>query len=151
MDYSAIFCKYLVISYLLYIVAVIWTIFLCISEVPFMMEERIRISENYNKIKISVRSIVVIVMIFITFYTIIPIIKDTPSCIEKNYVESNGSAYQEVVDGGALGLFKSIIVIHENEKIEYRVLWADKDIKKGNRVKVTYLTNTKWAIVEKVN
>jgi hypothetical protein len=71
-------------------------------------------------------------------------------CIEKN-VESNGSAYQEVVDGGALGLFKSIIVIHENEEIEYRVIWADKDIKKDNRVKVTYLTNTKWAIVEKVN
>ena len=54
------------------------------------------------------------------------------------------------MDGGALGLFNSIIVIHENEEIEYRALWADKDIKKGNRVKVTYLTNTKWAIVEKV-
>ncbi|WP_143151465.1 hypothetical protein [Pseudobutyrivibrio xylanivorans] len=55
--------------------------------------------------------------------------------------------YQEVLDGGVLGLFKTIIDVDGND-VEYNVLYAEKNIKKGDLVKVTYLPNSMYAIVE---
>ena len=45
-------------------------------------------------------------------------------------------------------LFKTIIVDVDGDNINYNVLYAEKNIKKGDMVKVTYLPNSMYAIVE---
>ena len=79
----------------------------------------------------------------------IPITKDKSYIDNKNYEVCYGETLQEVVDGGLFGLSKSIIINVDGTECEFNLLKYDKNIKQGDKVKVTYLTNSKYAVIEK--
>lgn len=151
MDYSSIFDKYLIVSYASYLFVIVWVIFLLKSDVPFDSNEKIRNSINYNSIKFSIRIAVLIFIIYYSFYSFSPIVKDTSDCLKEKYAVTQGIVYQKVINEGMYGLFKSVKVIVDGEIISYRVLWAEDNIYEGEQIKVTFLSNTKWAVVEKVD
>ena len=54
-----------------------------------------------------------------------------------------------MVDGGLFGLSKSIIINVDGTECEFNLLKYDKNIKQGDKVKVTYLPNSRYAVIEK--
>ncbi|PHU39788.1 hypothetical protein CSX00_09230 [Pseudobutyrivibrio ruminis] len=82
------------------------------------------------------------------WFVSIPIIQDKPLINKNKYVVITGTVTQEVVDGGLLGLSRSIIIKQDGMEYEFKVAWADNNIKKGDTVLVTYLPHSKYAIIE---
>ena len=77
------------------------------------------------------------------FYSIIiPIIKDEIHLKNISYLEINGIVYHKVMSGGLFDLSKTIIVTVDDENLRYQVLYSDKNIEKGDFVKVSYLPNS---------
>ena len=86
------------------------------------------------------------------FYSIIiPIIKDEIHLKNISYLEINGIVYHKVMSGGLFDLSKTIIVTVDDENLRYQVLYSDKNIEKGDFVKVSYLPNSKYSIIEKIS
>lgn len=55
------------------------------------------------------------------------------------------------MSGGLFDLSKTIIVTVDDENLRYQVLYSDKNIEKGDFVKVSYLPNSKYSIIEKIS
>mgnify|MGYP006873172584 FL=1 len=142
------FNRFILIVFILYVLIVSNTVFFCISDIPFRADKRMQNIRNLNRIKILVRVVLVSITITLSIFIMLPIYKDKQLLLHNSYECTHGIVYQEVVGGGAYDLFKTIIVDVDGDNINYNVLYAEKNIKKGDMVKVTYLPNSMYAIVE---
>ena len=141
------FNKFFIIAFLFFAMMVLCTIIVCFSDMLFQ-DERLKNSPHYNKIKLVFRIVIVTVAIIMTILKGLPIYKDKKLMSQNSYECTHGVVSQEVLGGGVYGLFKTIIIDVDDNDVVYCVLYADKNIKKGDLVKVTYLPNSKYAIVE---
>ncbi len=76
-------------------------------------------------------------------------VKDKKAIDANDYDVVSGIATYGIMDGGLLGLSKTIIIKVDDKEYEFRVAWAD-DISKGDSVKATYLPHSKYAIIENI-
>lgn len=148
MNYTGMFNKFFIIVFIIYVLILLGIIFVCVSDVPFQQDERVKNSLHYSKIKICSRIGLVSLYIIISIFVVLPLYKDKKLLSKNSFECTHGVVYQEVLDGGVLGLFKTIIIDVDGNDVEYNVLYAEKNIKKGDLVKVTYLPNSMYAIVE---
>lgn len=148
MNYTDMFNKFFIIVFIIYVLILLGIIFVCASDVPFQQDVRVKNSLHYNKIKIFSRIGLVGLYIIITIFAVLPIYKDKKFLSQNTFKCTHGVVYQEVLDGGVLGLFKTIIIEVDGNDVEYNVLYVEKNIKKGDMVKVTYLPNSMYAIIE---
>lgn len=150
MNYIHIFNKYILIEFIIYGLTVLGIVFFCISDIPFESEPRVKNLPNLSKIKLYTRVGLVSFEIIVTIVVMLPLYKDKVLLSQNKYECRSGIACQEVYRSGLYGLFKSIIVETDGEKFNYEVIYADKEIKKGDLVKVTFLPNSTYSIVEKI-
>ena len=83
------------------------------------------------------------------FMFVLPVIKDKKAVDANDYDVVSGIATYGVMDGGLLGLSKTIIIQVDDKEYEFRVAWAD-DISEGDSVKATYLKHSRYAVIEKL-
>ena len=83
------------------------------------------------------------------FMFVLPFMNDKKAINANDYDEVSGIATYGVMDGGLLGLSKSIIIQVDDKECEFRIAWAD-DISEGDSVKATYLQHSRYAVIEKL-
>ena len=110
--------------------------------------DQVQFFKNNTKAKVIFRIIFTFFLMDFFFTFTMPFIKDKKIIDTNTYYEINGIATYGIVNGGAMGLSKSIIVQVDDKEYEFSVAWADSNIEKGSKVKVTYLPNSKYAVVE---
>ena len=97
------------------------------------------------------KAAVIVFYIMFVIYVYFPIVLDKQIIDDNNYsVLDCAIVKQDIVEGGAFGLLKSIIVEQDGIEYELSVLKVEGNIKKDDIVKVTYLPNSKYAVIEKI-
>ena len=81
-----------------------------------------------------------------------PMLKDKPLIDDNKYeLLDNATVIQGVTRGGIFGLCEDIIVEYDDKEYDLNVVKADDNINKGDIVKVIYLPNSEYAVIEKIN
>lgn len=145
MDYQTFFYKKF------YILIVILIIDLCAGAYFIFDKSDWKKYEFLKNNKVAAIAYNLLPLVIIAIYAwkfAIPIIQDKPYIDSNDYCVMEGNVYQEVVGSGLFGLSKFIIIECNDNNYEFDVVWADSNIKKDDNVKVTYLPNSKYAVVE---
>lgn len=150
MDYLSVFNKFLILNYVGFIFILGWVLFNWLSDIGFDTNDKIKNSSNYTQIKLSIRLLMLVFIVFYFIVIMIPVIKDTSYVKNQQYSIDTGTVYEGLSDHGAFGLFKHIIVTVNGQEYKYQVLYADNNILEGDEVQITYLPNTTWSVVEKI-
>lgn len=146
MDYSKIFNIYYSICFFVFLGVLLWTVYMWLRKEPFGSNK----NTKNDRIK-AYRVLLLAIVIFDLWLIIIPAIKDIHIHNNGEYEVDKGTVYQEIIRKGAFGIHRSIIVTVDGKEYRYQVIYADKNIKKGDEVQVTYLPHTTWSVVEKVD
>ena len=149
MDCQKIFNIYFYVNIFLFLVAVIATVVLWKSNSIYDKYEKIR-NSKYKKQIIMAYRVGVALFTLIGFFTeILPVIRDKNSINNKTYNVDYGQVAYISKDRGPYGLTKLFRIETDAKILEVDVLKRDKGILKGDYVKVTWLENSKEAVVEK--
>ncbi|PHU39798.1 hypothetical protein CSX00_09285 [Pseudobutyrivibrio ruminis] len=149
MDCQKIFNIYFYVNIFLFLVAVIATVVLWKSNSIYDKYEKIR-NSRYRKQIIMAYRVGVALFTLIGFFTaILPVIRDKKSINNKTYNVDYGEVVYISKDRGPYGLTKLFRIETDGKILEVDVLKRDKGILKGDYVKVTWLENSKEAVVEK--
>ena len=149
MDCQKIFNIYFYVNIFLFLVAVIATVVLWKSNSIYDKYEKIR-NSKYKKQIIMAYRVGVALFTLIGFFTeILPVIRDKNSINNKTYNVDYGQVAYISKDRGPYGLTKLFRIETDGKILEVDVLKRDKGILKGDYVKVTWLENSKEAVVEK--
>ena len=146
MIYQEIFNKRFWIIILMLIISIVSAFFFLFNKEYW---ENYEITKNSRVARILFKAFLFVIVAGFVWLEGIPITKDKSYIDNKNYEVCYGETLQEVVDGGLFGLSKSIIINVDGTECEFNLLKYDKNIKQGDKVKVTYLTNSKYAVIEK--
>ena len=111
---------------------------------------RFEFLRNNKAVMVAYKLLLPIIVLGYLWMVALPMIKDKPNIDANDFEIRNGVASQGVVNGGLLGLSKSIIVEVDGEKCEYGLVGYDNEIKKGDKVKVIFLPHSKYAVIEKL-
>lgn len=143
MDYQQLFyAKYFLHIGLLILVCVIYTIFAIIKTLTGDLNKNVKMS-------ILEKLILLAVIVIYFFVVALPLIKDKPIIDSKDYIQARGIVYEAEDRGGHRGIMSTIWIEIDGEKMSFYVAKADSSIKVGDNVKVTYIPNSKFAVVEK--
>ena len=147
MNYQEIFNKRFEILMILLVLSSVATIFFIVNKSYYNQSEYLK--DNV------VRRVIIKICLCIFWITAVKVVM-YPIIIDKKIIDSqeysvmdNCCVSQEIIGTGYRGLSKTIIVESNGEQYEFEVLKADEGIEKGDRVKVTYLPNSRYAIIEK--
>lgn len=149
MDCQKIFNIYFYVNIFLFLVAVIATVVLWKSNSIYDKYEKIRNSKYKKQIIMAYRVGVALFTLIGFFTAILPVIRDKNSINNKTYNVDYGQVVYISKDRGPYGLTKLFRIETEGKILEVDVLKRDKGILKGDYVKVTWLENSKEAVVEK--
>ena len=149
MDCQKIFNIYFYVNIFLFLVAVIATVVLWKSNSIYDKNEKIRNSKYKKQIIMAYRVGVALFTLIGFFTAILPVIRDKNSINNKTYTVDYGQVVYISKDRGPYGLTKLFRIETDGKILEVDVLKRDKGIIKGDYVKVTWLENSKEAVVEK--
>ncbi|PHU39785.1 hypothetical protein CSX00_09215 [Pseudobutyrivibrio ruminis] len=149
MDCQKIFNIYFYVNIFLFLVAVIATVVLWKSNSIYDKYEKIRNSKYKKQIIMAYRVGVALFTLIGFFTAILPVIRDKNSINNKTYTVDYGQVVYISKDRGPYGLTKLFRIKTDGKILEVDVLKRDKGILKGDYVKVTWLENSKEAVVEK--
>lgn len=147
MNYQEIFNKKYEIKMILLAISSITILFFMVNKSYYDQFEYIK--DNV------VKRIVLKILLFIFWASsiksvIYPIMSDKKIIDSNTYlVMDNCCVYQEIIGTGLMGLSKIIIVESNGKQYVLKVAQADGGIEKGDKVKVTYLPNSRYAVIEK--
>ncbi len=146
MYYQEIFYRKFYEMIILLIVGIFGVVFFWVNKSYWNQFEFLK---NNRIARIGYKIFLVVLVSSFAIMDVMPLIKDKMFIDSNNYVVCSGIASQKVVDGGLLGLSKSIMVVVDGVNYEFGVVGKYDDIKKGDSVKVTYLPNSKYAVIER--
>ena len=149
MDCQKIFNIYFYVNIFLFLVAIIATVVLWKSNSIYDKYEKIRNSKYKKQIIMAYRVGVALFTLIGFFTAILPVIRDKNSINNKTYTVDYGQVVYISKDRGPYGLTKLFRIKTDGKILEVDVLKRDKGILKGDYVKVTWLENSKEAVVEK--
>ena len=149
MDCQKIFNIYFYVNIFLFLVAIIATVVLWKSNSIYDKYEKIRNSKYKKQIIMAYRVGVALFTLIGFFTAILPVIRDKNSINNKTYTVDYGQVVYISKDRGPYGLTKLFRIKTDGKILEVDVLKRDKKILKGDYVKVTWLENSKEAVVEK--
>ncbi len=127
----------------------ICTVLVCLNVFSIKIKTGRKEAEIDNETRTIYKVFLIVCVIIVFVGMMLPIAKDSKYIYNKEYKVDHGIVYREAMRKGSLGLFKSIIVTVDGQEYVYRVLYNDDNIKKGDSVRITYLPNTTWSVVEK--
>lgn len=148
MNYNIIFNKKLYQIILMLIIGIFIAIFFTINKEYWKQFESLK----NNKFRLIVNKMLIPISVVLYLGVVaLPMFRDIPYIKRNSYVVINDAVVvQEVTDGGLLGLFKTIIVSYNDDEYELNVLKTVGEIEEGDIVKVTYLPNSEYAVIEKI-
>ena len=82
------------------------------------------------------------------FLIVIPFVKDKPLIDSGTYIQENGVVKNDV-HVGYMRYISTIWVELGGEEVNLYIAYIENGIHTGDTVKVTYLPNTKFAVIEK--
>ena len=149
MDYQSIFNLYFYLILVGFLGMLTVTIVLWKSKSDFDKYEKIRNSKYKKQIIMGYRLVFTAVTIIGLFTAVVPIGSDKKSINNKTYNVDYGEVVYISKDRGPYGLTKLFRIETDGKILEVDVLKRDKGILKGDYVKVTWLENSKEAVVER--
>ena len=104
--------------------------------------------KNHPVAKYCIRIMLTILLVSYFVVSELPMIKDKKVIDSEEYNIAYGVLEHEVCDGGMFGLSKSINMHFDEKEYEFSVAYIDENIKVGDYVKITYLPNSMYAVIE---
>ena len=144
MEYQNIFNKKFLEIMIFLVVGIISALFFLINYSYWDNYEFLR---NNKAARVAYKLLIPAIVAMHVIMEVIPIVKDKPLIDANNYVVGHGVASQEVVSG-VFGISNSIMVEIDGTECEYSVVGHYEKIKKGDKVKVTSLPHSKYAVIE---
>ena len=141
MDYYYIFEK----RYIYIIGLLLFCVMAVIIEIAFEIKKH---STSKKMMVINISYLTGLLAIYF-FFVALPIIKDKSFINSNEFAQKNGIVYEEI-HGGYRNVLRTIGIEVDGKKLRFRIAYADDGIHAGDKVKVTYIPNSTYAVVEKI-
>ena len=146
MDYQSVFNQKFILLIVILIVGCLALLFFWINNSYMDDSEYLK---NHPAAKYLIRVLLSLLMVAYFGAIALPIIKDKEIIEKQQYVVEEGQVLHDVDNGGMFGLQKSIKISIDGNYCRFSVAFIADDVKEGDKVKVTYLPNSKYAVIEK--
>ena len=145
MDYQYLFNQKFIILIVILIIDCLALLFFWVNNSYMDESDYLR---NHPFVKYIIR--VCLSLLMLTYFSLsaLPIIKDKRIIDNQHYCVAEGQVLHDVDEGGMFGLSRSINISIDGSPYEFSVAFIDNDVKVGDEVKVTYLPNSKYAVIE---
>ncbi len=106
------------------------------------------VKKNEKKINIILKSFIGLCVVFMCMITVVPAVKDFPNVIYEKYSTVEGKVVSWDYSNEEKKQSRSIEIIDSMTNKKVNVIVYSKGIKKGESLKVTYLPNSKYGVIE---
>jgi len=145
LNYQLYFNQKLISFVILLVIGIIVVIFFWVDNAYF---DKSSFYENNTYAKITTRLSLTVLVIIFFFIGVLPIIKDKKTIDSNNFYKLNGKIYHGVNSGGRYGLSKTVTIESDGELYRFRVVYIEEGLSLNDEVKVTYLENSRYAVIE---
>ena len=106
------------------------------------------VKRNEKRINMVLKCTIGLFLGIIFMWRVIPAIKDFPNVMQEKYLETEGEVIEWNCGRETSRRARSIAIIDSKTNRKVNVVVYSTGIHKGERLKVTYLPNSKFGIVE---
>ena len=141
LNYHECFVRDMYVYFFIYTIIIIFVLFNWFSK------------DFYNdfdnkKLILGCRVGITIFGIIAFFLLVVPFAKDKKAIETDDYCELYGIISHDVKKSGRGGAFKLITIGSEGKEYEFRISYIEEGLSLNDEVKVTYLENSRYAVIE---